>query len=161
MVQIRPFENSYQQKANLLAMGGDVQKVRGFYTSNQVYPNYKGANLAAGSGHLEMLKFLRFKGVTPNQEGVRRAAEKGYIHVIRYFGDTGVCLHGASDAALVRGHFGIVLFLKKNHRLYPTQTGIDIAMGMKNFRAVGFAKSKFRLQPSRKTPFENIVFSHC
>lgn len=157
-MQIKPFENSCQQNANLLAMEGNVKKVEEFYSNNQVYPNTKGANLAARCGHLPMLKFLRGKRITPNREGVRGAAEKGYINVIKFLGRSGVCLHGASDAALAGGHFGIVLFLR-THRIYPTQTGVDIAMGLKNFQAVGFAKSRFKLYPSRNTPFENIVFS--
>ena len=159
MVQIRPFEHSYQQRANLLAMEGNIQKVREFYTNNYMYPNTKGANLAARCGHINMLKFLISNGINPSREGVRGAAEKGYIKVIKFLGRAGICLHGAADAALVRGHFGIVLFLR-NHRIYPTQTGVDIAMGLNNFQAVGFAKSRFNLYPSSKVPFENVTFSH-
>lgn len=109
---------------------------------------------------MAMLKFLMFKGIRPNQEGARRAAEKGYLRVVGFLGRSGVCLHGASDAALVRGHFGIVLFLRK-YKIYPTQSGVNIAMGLNNLQAVGFAKSRFKLYPSKNTPFENIVFSHC
>jgi len=147
-MQVHPFVNSNQQKANLLAMGGNADEVEMFCKNTGLYPNSRGANLAARCGHTGMLNFLLYRGIKPTNQGARWAAEKGYLKVVKLLGRAGVCLHGSPDAALVRGHFGLVLFLYRKYGISPTPNGVDVAVAMRNIDAVGFARSKFRIQPT-------------